>query len=113
MSRGGCVESSMRVSREKFAESRKRILEAAATLFRETGFDGIGLADLMKAAGLTHGGFYGHFGSKEDLAAEACAEALERAVKKWTSLVEGSRGAPLDAIARNYLSETHRDAPGK
>jgi len=54
---------SMRVSREKFVESRERILDAAATLFREKGFDGIGLVDIMKAAGLTHGGFYGHFAS--------------------------------------------------
>jgi TetR/AcrR family transcriptional regulator, transcriptional repressor for nem operon len=59
----------MRVSRERFSESRERILDAAATLFREKGFDGIGLADIIKGAGLTHGGFYGHFGSKDDLAA--------------------------------------------
>jgi TetR/AcrR family transcriptional repressor of nem operon len=66
----------MRVTREQAAENRERIVQVAAKLFRERGFDGIGVADLMKSAGLTHGGFYGHFRSKDDLAAEACARAL-------------------------------------
>ena len=68
----------MKVSREQAAQNRERIVEAAAQLFRERGFDGIGVADLMKEAGLTHGGFYGHFSSKEDLIAEASARALTR-----------------------------------
>ena len=55
----------MKVSKEQMAENRERILNAAAQLFREKGFDGIGVADLMKSAGLTHGGFYGHFASKD------------------------------------------------
>jgi TetR/AcrR family transcriptional repressor of nem operon len=55
----------MRVSRQKAAENRERIIDAAGALFREKGFDGIGVADIMKAAQLTHGGFYGHFGSKD------------------------------------------------
>ena len=59
----------MRVSREKAAENRERIIDAAGTLFRARGFAGIGVADIMKAAELTHGGFYGHFASKDDLAA--------------------------------------------
>ena len=66
----------MKVTREQAAENRERIIKTAARLFRERGFDGIGVADLMKSAGLTHGGFYGHFSSKEDLAAEAVAHAL-------------------------------------
>lgn len=103
----------MKVSREQALKNRKRIVDVAGQLFCERGFDGIGVADLMKAAGLTHGGFYGHFSSKEELAAEASAEALARAAKMWAALAESSRGAPLGAIARNYLSETHRDAPGK
>ena len=57
-------EVPMKVSREQMAENRERILDTAAQLFRERGFDGIGVADLMKSAGLTHGGFYGHFASK-------------------------------------------------
>src|SRR5215472_12720580 len=111
--RGGCVESSMRVSREKFAESRKRILDAAATLFRETGFDGIGLSDIMKAAGLTHGGFYGHFGSKEDLEAQALSLALARSVTDWSQLVDSAAARPLAALAGQYLSPDHRENVGE
>ena len=61
----------MRVSREKAAENRERIIDAAGALFRAKGFGGIGVADIMKAADLTHGGFYGHFASKDDLVAQA------------------------------------------
>ena len=73
----------MKVTREQAAENRQRVVETAARLFREKGFDGIGVADLMKTAGLTHGGFYGQFSSKEDLAAQACARALAESEKKW------------------------------
>jgi TetR/AcrR family transcriptional repressor of nem operon len=76
----------MKVSREQAAQNRERILDAAAQLFRERGFEGIGLADLMKKAGLTHGGFYGHFASKDDLIAQASARELTR------SLAHGTRG---------------------
>jgi TetR/AcrR family transcriptional repressor of nem operon len=103
----------MRVSREKFAESRKRILDAAATLFRETGFDGIGLSDIMKAAGLTHGGFYGHFGSKEDLEAQALTLALARSVTDWSHLVDSAAARPLAALAGQYLSPDHRENVGE
>ena len=103
----------MRVSREKFAESRKRILDAAATLFRETGFDGIGLSDIMKAAGLTHGGFYGHFGSKEDLEAQALSLALARSVADWSQLVDSAAARPLAALAGQYLSPDHRENVGE
>ncbi|HWA49860.1 MAG TPA: TetR/AcrR family transcriptional regulator [Dongiaceae bacterium] len=102
----------MRVTREQAAENRERIVQAAAKLFRERGFDGIGVADLMKSAGLTHGGFYGHFRSKDDLAAEACARALEKSVEKWDRLATESPGDPLGAIAGSYLSQTHIDKPG-
>jgi TetR/AcrR family transcriptional repressor of nem operon len=103
----------MKVSREKFAESRKRILEAAATLFREKGFDGVGLADIMKAAGLTHGGFYGHFGSKEDLEAQALSLALARSAAAWSQLVDGAPARPLSALAGQYLSPYYRDNRGE
>ena len=63
----------MRVTREQAAANRDRIIEAAGALFRKHGFDGVGVDDITRAAGLTHGGFYGHFKSKDDLAAEACA----------------------------------------
>ena len=67
----------MRKSREEAAQTRKRIVEAAACEFRKNGIVATGLNDLMKAAGLTHGGFYKHFESKDQLVAEACAEAVE------------------------------------
>jgi TetR/AcrR family transcriptional repressor of nem operon len=103
----------MKVSREQASKNRERIVEVAGQLFCERGFDGIGVADLMKAAGLTHGGFYGHFGCKDDLVAEACRDALARGVKRWTALAKSSRSTPLAAIAGNYLTEAHRDNPGK
>ena len=97
----------MRVSREKFAESRKRILEAAATLFREKGFDGVGLGDIMKAAGLTHGGFYGHFGSKEDLEAQALSLAMARSLTIWSqTVVPGIPGSRHAARSRD-LEKSH------
>jgi TetR/AcrR family transcriptional repressor of nem operon len=68
----------MRVTKEKAAENRERILAAASRLFREKGFDGIGVDAIMEEAGLTHGGFYRHFRSKDDLAAEATARGLAR-----------------------------------
>src|SRR6266851_2461642 len=70
----------MRKSREAAAETRKHIVRAAARKFREQGIVATGLADLMKAAGLTHGGFYKHFASKDQLVAEACADAVDAAI---------------------------------
>ncbi|MBM6594348.1 TetR/AcrR family transcriptional regulator [Microvirga pudoricolor] len=103
----------MRVSKEKAAESRQRIVDAASRLFREKGFDGIGVSDLMKSAGLTHGGFYGHFASKEDLVAQACAQALAGSQAKWKGLLEAQSADPLAAIVESYLSTAHRDHPGR
>jgi len=91
----------MRVSREKAAENRRRIVDTAARLFREKGFDGVGLDAIMSGAGLTHGGFYGHFGSKDDLAAEAVMRALKRSAEKQ------SRHATLSELVSAYLSERH------
>lgn len=102
----------MKVSREQAAENRERILDAAAQLFRERGFDGIGVADLMKAAGLTHGGFYGHFSSKEDLMAQACERAYIRSLDNWNRLADQAPDSPLSAITSSYLSTRHRDRPG-
>lgn len=102
----------MRVSREQMLENRERILETAATLFRERGFDGVGVADVMKAVGLTHGGFYGHFSSKDDLAAQALGRAFANA-NRWTGEAKAADPqAPLQAIASRYLSPSHRDDPG-
>lgn len=91
----------MKVSKEKVAEHRKAILEAAARLFRQRGFDDVSVADIMKAAGLTHGAFYGYFPSKEALIAEAMSAALnpEPATPPRT----------VAAFADNYLHPRHRD----
>src|SRR3954467_8361612 len=103
----------MKVSREQAAQNRERILEAAAKLCRERGFEGIGVADLMREAGLTHGGFYGHFGSKEELMAEACTHALERSRALWAKRAAAHPDAPLEELARIYLHPRHRDNPGQ
>lgn len=102
----------MKVTREQAAQNRERIVETAARLFRENGFDGIGVADLMKTAGLTHGGFYGHFPSKEALLGEAVGRALDGAGGGWQALMAAHPGDPLGAVARSYLSGAHRDNPG-
>src|SRR5260370_22039352 len=85
----------MKVSRIQEAENHERILDVATRLFRERGIDGIGVADLMKAAGLTHGGFYGHFKSKEDLVAQACARAVSRMRQSWTDVSAQATRDPL------------------
>ena len=103
----------MKVSREQAAENRARILTVAGKLFREKGFDGVGVSDIMKAAGLTHGGLYGHFASKDDLAAEACAHTLTRKAAIWPRLPASMPRGPLAAIAESYLTTAHRDNPGK
>jgi TetR/AcrR family transcriptional repressor of nem operon len=102
----------MKVSRARAEENRNRIVEVAGRLFREHGFDGIGIADLMKAAGLTHGGFYGNFKSKEDLAAQACAKALGQNRDGWARTAESGHAEPYGDLVRSYLSERHRDARG-
>jgi TetR/AcrR family transcriptional repressor of nem operon len=101
----------MKVSKEQMAENRARILDAAAALFRERGFAGIGVADLMKAAGLTHGGFYGHFASKEELMARASERALAGSLGGWQRLVDQAPDDALRRIVRSYLSEAHRNHP--
>jgi TetR/AcrR family transcriptional repressor of nem operon len=97
----------MRVTREQAEANREKILHVAGTLFRKHGFDGIGVADIMKRAGLTHGGFYGHFPSKDDLAAEACARVLGNA--GWIERLTGTPNPSLEALVREYLSPSHRD----
>ena len=101
----------MKVSREQAAANRERIVNTAAALFREKGFDGIGVADLMKEAGLTHGGFYGHFGSKEDLITEALERALEGSIEDWETWSKQDSKSALGGITRAYLSPRHRDRP--
>src|SRR6218665_3292348 len=102
----------MKVSREQMAENRERILAVAARRFREHGFAGISVADVMNEAGLTHGGFYGHFASKEELMAEACRRATADTLKLWTEARERNQESPLADVAHQYLSARHRDHPG-
>jgi len=103
----------LRVSRQKAAEHRERIIDAASALFRERGFDGVGVADIMKAAQLTHGGFYGHFASKDDLIAQSSQRAMARAAMSWTNVTTGEAKNPYAALLAHYLSPRHRDDPGQ
>jgi TetR/AcrR family transcriptional repressor of nem operon len=97
----------MRVSKEKTAENRERILAEAARLFRERGLSGVGVDALAEAAGLTHGSLYSQFGSKERLAAEALDHALAGSAAKT------GRATSLADYAGTYLSAEHRDGPGR
>jgi TetR/AcrR family transcriptional repressor of nem operon len=97
----------MRVSKEQVAEHRERILTVAASLFRQKGFDGVGIVDIMKGAGLTHGGFYRHFESKEDLMIQVSARALAGSTQVWEGIVSEEGDDSLKAIVKRYLSEAH------
>jgi TetR/AcrR family transcriptional regulator, transcriptional repressor for nem operon len=99
-------EIEMRVTREKAAENRDRILQSAARLIRERGIAGVGVDTLAEAAGLTYGGLYSQFGSKEALAAEALSVAL-------AGNLETLERHGLAAYAQGYLSAQHRDGPGQ
>jgi TetR/AcrR family transcriptional repressor of nem operon len=103
----------MRYSREHKLETHARIVKRASVRLREKGAHGIGVADLMKDAGLTHGGFYAHFDSREALVIEAFAHAMDRSSERWRKLAEQT---PPDqrvaAIVDSYLTPAHRDDPG-
>jgi TetR/AcrR family transcriptional regulator, transcriptional repressor for nem operon len=99
----------MRVSRIQAAENRQTVIDVASRLFRERGFDGIGLKDLMKGAGLTQGAFYKQFASKEDLAAQASRRALESAFSRWSAAAAANPEDPLGAVIAFYLSTGHRE----
>jgi TetR/AcrR family transcriptional regulator, transcriptional repressor for nem operon len=102
----------MRVTREQAEQNRERVVEVAATLFRERGIGGIGVAELMKEAGMTHGGFYGQFESKDQLVAQAIGRAMEQTRAKWEDTAAKSRKDPLAAIVSGYVSVSHRDNTG-
>ena len=99
----------MRVSRIQAAENRQTVINVASRLFRERGFDGIGLKDLMEGAGLTQGGFYKQFASKEDLAVEASKRALESASSRWSDAAAQNPDDPIGAVLAFYLSSDHRE----
>ena len=99
----------MRVSRIQAAENREAVINVASRLFRERGFDGIGLKDLMKGAGLTQGAFYKQFESKDDLAAQASRRAMASATNRWSAAVAAKPEDPLGAVIDFYLSKGHRE----
>lgn len=101
-----CGRWVVRVSKQKAGEHRDAILTAASRLFRARGFDKVGVAEVTQAAGLTHGGFYGHFASKEALAVEVCDLSFGNAVRR----VQAS--ASLDDYIDTYASVEHRDREG-
>lgn len=98
----------MRYPASQTAEKHEKILKEAARAFRERGFDGAGVAEIMKAAGLTHGAFYAHFASKEELE----AQAVECAFAQSASTLMANARDPKLAFLETYLSAAHRDHPG-
>ncbi|OCP19786.1 MULTISPECIES: TetR/AcrR family transcriptional regulator [unclassified Ensifer] len=102
----------MKVTRDKMEENRQQVIETAARLLRECGYDGIGLADIMKNAGLTHGGFYRNFASKDDLV----IKASERAIADTQAVLEDALAQtpqdPFRALIELYVSSAHRDGTG-
>lgn len=116
----------MKVSKTQAAENRAGIVDAAARLYREKGLDGVGVAEITRDAGLTHGGLYRHFESKDALAREACLRAFEWTITPLDALEHtGSAAADTDtpadistadhlrALVHGYLSTSHRDQPGE
>src|SRR5688572_21754466 len=92
----------MKVTKAQAESNRALVVETASQLFRERGYDGVGVADLMAAAGFTHGGFYKHFGSKADLMAESAACGIAQTAAL-------SAGVDTSEFVRHYLSRKHRD----
>jgi TetR/AcrR family transcriptional repressor of nem operon len=104
----------MRVTRQTQRAHRAAILEQAGRMFRRDGLSGVNVAEITAAAGLTHGAFYGHFPSKDALAAESCRESLVAAAQKWRDRADRARARgddPLTTLIGQYLTERHRDAP--
>jgi TetR/AcrR family transcriptional repressor of nem operon len=99
-------------SQAEKAQSRERIIAAAARQIREGGLDSVSIADLMKQANLTHGGFYGHFPSRSDLIAAALERALADGEAASTEATGGSGPRNLKAVLNSYLSPAHRDNAG-
>jgi TetR/AcrR family transcriptional regulator, transcriptional repressor for nem operon len=98
-------------SQEEKAKTHQRIVDIAARRIREAGADGPGVAEIMGEAGLTHGGFYKHFDSRDDLVAEALDAAIEQGVEGFHEATNGAKD-PLAAFVEWYLSTDHREDPG-
>jgi len=104
------IQFAMRHSKQDKAASHERIVAIAAARIRESGTEQPGVAEIMRAAGLTHGGFYKHFGSRDELIAEAVERALTDSQSRMPGITTGAED-PLAAFADAYLSATHRDDP--
>ena len=99
----------MKKSKLETAETRRRIVRAAAAEFRRNGIHATGLCELMAAVGLTHGGFYRHFDSKDRLVSEASADAFAASIGEMEASASAAKGRKaLEAIANDYLSPEHR-----
>jgi TetR/AcrR family transcriptional repressor of nem operon len=92
-------------------QTHQRILDAAAAAFREHGVAGIGIADIMRRAGLTHGGFYAHFKSKDELVAEVLGAMAARRARTAEAVAERPSDEKLMAVAEAYLTSRHREHP--
>jgi TetR/AcrR family transcriptional regulator, transcriptional repressor for nem operon len=103
----------MRHSKAEKARTHKRIVAIASKRFREQGLDGIGIAELMKEAGLTVGGFYKHFKSRDDLVAESVGSALGFWKRQVDAAASGGPPVTYESLVDDYLSETHRNHPGR
>jgi TetR/AcrR family transcriptional repressor of nem operon len=101
----------MRLTQAESERNRKQILEAAGRLFRERGFEGVGVDGLMKGAGFTHGGFYNHFASKKELEAEASAAGGAQAIAALVESLSDPRRDGWERFVRGYLSAEHRGDP--
>jgi TetR/AcrR family transcriptional repressor of nem operon len=101
----------MRISKEVAEQNKQKILETATRLFKTRGIDNVSLADLMKEAGFTHGGFYNHFESKADLAAETVRYAFEQALSALAGATPDEEPVPMADRLEFYLSPEHRDDP--
>lgn len=101
----------MKVSREQAARNREKVVDTASRLFRARGVEAVGVGEVMRACGLTHGGFYNQFPSKDALAAEACALSLANSAKGWRGIVADAGESATEAISASYLSKANRDAP--
>jgi TetR/AcrR family transcriptional repressor of nem operon len=105
----------MRSSRKDAEKHRKEIIDASARLFREKGADSVSVPELMQAVGMTHGGFYKHFPSKDELVRAAYSKAFDEVVEKLRrNAAEHDRdpAAARNAMLEGYLSATHRDSAG-
>jgi TetR/AcrR family transcriptional repressor of nem operon len=106
-------DPAMRYSKDHKLETHERIVKTASVRLREKGAHGVGVADLMKEAGLTHGGFYAHFKSREALVVEAFCYAMDRSTERWRKQAEQTPPEQrLAKIVETYLSPRHRDDPG-